>query len=369
MDEIILNLNLERGGNLIRGLENYLFYDEFRALHLCTHENAGLTSIQAEYNTPLTGEENDIAHAKYKDKIGHRQFRTSEFDDEKSFALRMKKNLYLSGFKTFFVGNITMNPRNLQFLEKINSQAFRFDTVNVQFLPAVCGTPTILRFTPPVANMTFVLDTDFTLFLKGVSNNNTPNVGDCALLIDITRLRRLEIQGRIGKFRFNVDAHEHIERPQFEKVFTATYPGDHESLEMVRLFDPNHIVEGVLAGTSISKLPLDILNMVSSHLVDDDVHHSWDEANIKFPPGTEKKKRGQILRKHRTTVAKKKDDKQRSIQNLADFKENSENSERMKSMKASAKSAKGVTRKRRSKKTKKRNSLYRKGLFKNLRRN
>jgi hypothetical protein len=31
--------------------------------------------------------------------------------------------------------------------------------------------------------------------------------------------------------------------------------------------------------------------------------------------------------------------------------------------------AKGVTKKRRSKKTKKRNSLYRKGLFKNLRRN
>jgi hypothetical protein len=212
--------------------------------------------------------------------------------------------------------------------------------------------------------MAFVLDTDFTLFLKGASNNNTLNSGDCALLIDITRLQRLEIQGRIGKFRFNGDAHTHFEGPQFEKVFTATFQNnDHESLEMVRMFDPRHILKGVLTGTSISNLPTDIYNMVSSHLGHNDIHHSLAEENIKYPQGFGKKKSAKLLRAHREAVYKKTYDKLKTIKDLADFKENSE---RMKVMKASAKAsakdakAKGVTKKRRSKKTKKRNSLYRK---------
>ena len=296
MDEIIRNSNAD--SRLIDSLIDFLYYDEFGALHLRTHENAeGLTSIKSEYNAPLTEEE-----------LGRRDYTDIHDPNNKGFALRKKNEDYLLKFKTFFVGNITMNPHNLQFLEQINDHKFMFDTVNVQFFPAVCGiTPIKLQFTPPVANMTFVLDTNFTLFLKGDNINHTSNIGECALLIDITRLRRLEIQGNIGKFMFNGDAYEHIERPQFEKVFGATYKGDSESLEMVRMFDPTNIVDGVLT------------------------------KNIIYPQGSTKKIRASIMRKHSITDAK------------------------------DAKAAKG--KKRRSKKTKKRNSLYRKGLFKNLRRN
>jgi hypothetical protein len=300
MDAIILNSKAD--SRLIESLVDFLYYDEFGALHLRTHDNAeGLTSILTEYNAPPTEEE-----------LGRRDYRDIHDKNNKGFASGKKKEDYLLKFKTFFVGNITMNPRNLQFLEQINLHIFRFDTVNVQFLPAVCGTtPIKLQFTPPVANMTFVLDTDFTLFLKGANINHTSNIGECALLIDITRLRRLEIHGRIGKFMFNGDAYEHIERPQFEKVFSATYPDDRESLEMVRMFDHTNIVDGVLSN------------------------------NIIIPQGSTKKSRANIMRKHSITDAK----------GAKDAK------------------AKGVTKKRRSKKTKKRNSLYRKGLFKNLRRN